>query len=133
MTQFLNQRFSVHAPATEEYRNNWDRIFASDDQKLQKAVLERALELNAKHGQIIFSPRAGFGDLDTDKVGWALCALAAAGHFQLEYKLSCADGHLFYVGPEYPTQGGYCRVCDAAIDLNEEYSFDIRTSFILRK
>jgi hypothetical protein len=134
MTQFLNQRFSVYAPGTDEYRNNWDRIFGGEDQKLQEAVLERALELNTKHGQIVFSPRTQFDDLgSSDKVSWALLALAAAGHFQLEYRLSCADGHMVYAGPEFPTSSDHCRVCDAFIDMNDEYSFDIRTNFILRR
>lgn len=134
MTQFANSRFSVYAPGTEQYRNNWDRIFANDDQKLQKVILERVLELNAKHGQIVFSPRAGFHDLESvDKVSWALCALAASGHFQIEYVLSCADGHVFSAGPEFPMSGDHCRVCDAFIDMNDEQTFDIRTNFILRR
>lgn len=69
MTQFLNSRFSVYAPGTDTYRDNWERIFGrkNRDRVLEETVLARAKLLNSVSVQVVFTPLT-FLDLAAEDV-----------------------------------------------------------------
>lgn len=132
MTQFGNARFSVYAPGTDNYRSNWDRIFAPESEKLQKAVLEQAEREYTDYGHVICWPESFLNLGKRDDIVAALNALAVAGKFTIDYKLCCIDGHVFSAGSEFPVVGGICRVCDKTIDLDNDLSFIVDTRYIWR-
>lgn len=126
---YLNSKFSVYAPDSDKYRRNWDRIFGSS--KLDAAILARAVKLNAERSQVVFRPGA-FADLARSdaEILSSLQRLAVLRHFVVEYKLSCADGHVARVDSSYPTENVRCHVCDALLDLNDEFTYDLNTYFL---
>lgn len=132
MTQYLNSKFSVYAPGTDAYRSNWDRIFASDNMKLDRAIVER-VELNYReHGTIVFWPDM-FADIGSETdIMLAFSRLACTGNFYISFELRCEDGHSVYCSTEFPTRNYQCPVCDAFVDLEDDLSFVLKTRLVYK-
>lgn len=130
MTNYLNSRFSVHAPSTEQYRSNWDRIFGPS--RLDRAMIDRIRELHTKYEHRIFLLEQ-FEDLGSQSdILLAFSRLACTGDFVIEYDLRCVDGHTIYHSSDFPARNHECWVCDESVDLEDDMTFVLKTKLCMR-